>query len=433
MKLNFRRIEMHSFMSFEDEAFDFGQKPEILLVRGKNEDLPNNETNGAGKTNTFAALLYALFGQLYGKIKNENVVNKYASDRDMRVSLQFDVDGQPYRVVRGLAKGKNSYMELYSGDDDVTKSSIAETQDFLEKEIIMCDVQVFMRTILLTSKQTYNFYEMNKADKKEFVERLFDISAFGNMYKAMHRDLLEYEKKILAGQNRLLVLNRQDEEYKSRSAAFAERRDADVRRAEEDLAAAEKRLEELRKVEVKSHAEETAKLKAATAKIDAARRELAQKQAELEEKRHSADLAAYKAKSEADGKQAVLDKNSAIIGKLCGECRTVFKKHYNIDTYEDDIKKLSEKARLLTESASKAADAKKKLQDKNAELDAKRVKIEDAAAKLTERYNQASSRIAAAEGEVIRLEQEGARLRKQENPYKSMIASNAESIKSETA
>ena len=217
MKLNFRRIEMHSFMSFEDEVFDFGGKPEILLVRGRNDDLPNNETNGAGKTNTFAALLYALFGQLYGKIKNENVVNKFAADKDMRLSLTFDVDGSPYRVVRGLNRGKNTYLELYSGNDDITKSTIAETQEFLEKEILVCDVQVFMRTILLTSKQTYNFYEMSKADKKEFVERLFDISAFGDMYKAMHKDLLECEKKILAGQNRLLVLNRQDGEYAQRS------------------------------------------------------------------------------------------------------------------------------------------------------------------------------------------------------------------------
>ena len=132
MKLNFRRVEMHSFMSFEDEAFDFGGRPEMVLVRGRNDDLPNNETNGSGKTNAFAALLYALFGQLYEKIKNENVVNKYAADRDMRVSLEFDVDGDPYRVVRGLNRGKNSYLELYSGGDDITKSTIAETQAFLE-------------------------------------------------------------------------------------------------------------------------------------------------------------------------------------------------------------------------------------------------------------------------------------------------------------
>ena len=49
MKLSFRRLEMRNFMSFEQESFDFGGKPEIVLVRGRNNDLPNNESNGSGK------------------------------------------------------------------------------------------------------------------------------------------------------------------------------------------------------------------------------------------------------------------------------------------------------------------------------------------------------------------------------------------------
>ena len=62
MKLNFRRLEMRNFMSFEQESFDFGGRPEIVLVRGRNNDLPNNESNGSGKTNLWSALLYVLFG-----------------------------------------------------------------------------------------------------------------------------------------------------------------------------------------------------------------------------------------------------------------------------------------------------------------------------------------------------------------------------------
>ena len=118
MKLSFRRLEMRNFMSFEQESFDFGGKPEIVLVRGRNNDLPNNESNGSGKTNLFQALLYVLFGELQSGIKNESVVNKYTGDRDMRLSLEFDVDGTPYRVVRGLNRGKTSFLELYAGDND---------------------------------------------------------------------------------------------------------------------------------------------------------------------------------------------------------------------------------------------------------------------------------------------------------------------------
>ena len=100
----------------------------------------------------------------------------------MRVSLSFEADDAHYRIARGLAKGKTSYLELYEGENDITKSTISETQAFLEKEILRCNAATFSRTMFLTSSQTYNFYEMKKSDKKEFVEQLFDIGVFGDMH-----------------------------------------------------------------------------------------------------------------------------------------------------------------------------------------------------------------------------------------------------------
>ena len=116
----------------------------------------------------------------------------------MRVSLSFEADDAHYRIVRGLAKGKTSYLELYDGENDITKSTISETQAFLEEEILRCNAATFSRTMFLTSSQTYNFYEMKKSDKKEFVEQLFDIGVFGDMHQAIHRDILDADKRILA-------------------------------------------------------------------------------------------------------------------------------------------------------------------------------------------------------------------------------------------
>ena len=43
-----------------------------------------------------------------------------------------------------------------------------------------------------------NFYTLKKADKKEFVEKLFDISIFGDMYNSIHKDLLALDKNIFS-------------------------------------------------------------------------------------------------------------------------------------------------------------------------------------------------------------------------------------------
>ena len=92
-------------------------------------------------------------------------------------------------------------MNLYKidGDEvDITLSTIAETQYFIEKQILHCDMSMFLRTILLTADNTYNFYTLKKADKKEFVEKLFDISIFGDMYNSIHKDLLALDKNIFS-------------------------------------------------------------------------------------------------------------------------------------------------------------------------------------------------------------------------------------------
>lgn len=219
MRLIFKKLEMHSFMPFEDEVFEFDKAPGLTLVKGINHDIPD-ETNGAGKSCTFLALLYALFGEMQDKIKNEHIVNRYARDKDMRVSLSFDAGDLHYRVARGLARGKTAYLELYEGEKDVTKSTIAETQAFLENEILRCNAATFSRTMFLTSNQAYNFYEMKKSDKKEFVEQLFDIGVFGDMHQAIHRDILDADKRMLAMQNRIMVFRRNEAEYAERMAKY---------------------------------------------------------------------------------------------------------------------------------------------------------------------------------------------------------------------
>ena len=83
----------------------------------------------------------------------------------------------------------------------ITKSTIAETRDYFETQILHCDISLFLRTILLTSEQNYNFFNLKKQDKKEFIERLFDIGIFGEMYDKIHKDVLSSDKMIISHQN----------------------------------------------------------------------------------------------------------------------------------------------------------------------------------------------------------------------------------------
>lgn len=49
MKIAFKKLQMHNFMSFADETIDFSRYSGMNLIQGKNNDIPNAR-NGVGKT-----------------------------------------------------------------------------------------------------------------------------------------------------------------------------------------------------------------------------------------------------------------------------------------------------------------------------------------------------------------------------------------------
>ena len=112
MRIDIKRIEIHNFMSFGDEVFDFDKQHGMSLVTGKNFDIPNGK-NGAGKSTLFATLLYGLYGQLSNKVKAENIANRYLDDKEVRVAVYLDLDGKTYKVVSGLNKRAQGYFNLF--------------------------------------------------------------------------------------------------------------------------------------------------------------------------------------------------------------------------------------------------------------------------------------------------------------------------------
>lgn len=430
MRLDFKKIEIHSFMSFEDEVFEFDAHKGVTLIRGLNKDIPE-ETNGAGKTTIFAALTYALFGQTHEDINNKNVVNRYAKDKDMRLVLEFDVDGKRYKIVRGLAKGKQSYLELYMFDEDITKSSIAETQDFIEKELIRCDMSIFLRTVMLTASQDYNFYKMKKADKKDFVEKLFDISVFGDIYQKIHRDILDLDKNIMSRQNRLIVLNRSEDDYKTRMAQHDSARKTKLKTLLESVSAVQKQYDTLKAKEVKANTEETAKLEDAVNKLQEAKSKLQISVNDLSAKNSKIELALHKLAASKENRLSVISKYSELISKLCDDCRPVVSGYYKLDQYEKEVADIDEKSAALSEMFAQNESKRKDTKSKIDKLDTKITEANSKIRTLTEAFNKANRELILLESRISSMNSDIKKTESETNPFVDLYKTNRANIDAE--
>ena len=61
MRIVFKRVELHNFMSFSDEVFEFDKQTGLNLICGKNNDIPGSR-NGVGKSQLFESLCFSLYG-----------------------------------------------------------------------------------------------------------------------------------------------------------------------------------------------------------------------------------------------------------------------------------------------------------------------------------------------------------------------------------
>ena len=97
------RVELSGFLSYaEPTTLDLGDLPAAVIVG----------PNGAGKTSLVEALLWSLFGKGRGRSPDVFVS---AGKTECRVTFDFTLEGQEYRVIRerSLHAGGKSYLGLF--------------------------------------------------------------------------------------------------------------------------------------------------------------------------------------------------------------------------------------------------------------------------------------------------------------------------------
>lgn len=435
MRIEFKRIEMSNFMSFESEVFDFAAQDGMTLVQGVNNDFPGQK-NGAGKTTAFLSLFYALFGEMPGKMKNENIINRQASSRDLRVVLWLDVDGTSYKIARSITK-KASALELKklgaSGEEeDITKSSIAETQEMIESDILKCDPAIFLRTILLTADQNYNFYLLKKAEKKEFVEKLFDIGVFEDIWKLVHRDILDLSKDILAKQSYLMGLSKSVDDYTEKLESYKAEHETKLKMLNESVKSAEADLEKRRSAVVSSNDAVVKKIEDAIEKLDEKVAGFRRRQMEVVQKISKCDLGIHKLKTGKAASEKTVAKHAEVLEKLCDDCKTVFKNYYSLDTCMKDISEANEKIAKLNAASSK-------LQGEKKSLDAAIADDESMVSKLRAKLREVNAKVSDARAALARLESRAESLRSdlakakaEKNPWLEMLEDSKKKISEKT-
>jgi len=179
--VEFKKMEFKNFLSYGSASTSFSFEKGLHTIVGK---------NGRGKSSIIDALSFVLYGQPYRNIRIPELVNRI-NGKKCEVSLEFEVNGHSYKIMRGLKPTKFSLKKDDNELDLLSSKKLTQTE--IDK-IIGADYRLFRQVIALSLNASKPFLSLNPAEKRSIIDTIFNIDVFGEMTKNVKNDIAE--KKV---------------------------------------------------------------------------------------------------------------------------------------------------------------------------------------------------------------------------------------------
>ncbi len=205
--LKFKKVTARNFLSIgnvEQSVELTGNN--LTLILGENKDLGGSDAgsrNGVGKSTLNNLISYALFGNAISAIKLDNLINR-TNEKNMSVTLEFEVSGVNYRIVRGR---KPNILKLFIDDneqvssEDEAQGENKQTQAAIE-QIIRMSHTMFQHIIGLNSYTT-PFLSMKVSEQREVIEQLLGITLLSEKAEAIKELVKETKDAIKSEEYRI--------------------------------------------------------------------------------------------------------------------------------------------------------------------------------------------------------------------------------------
>jgi DNA repair exonuclease SbcCD ATPase subunit len=168
--IHFQKIEFKNFLSTGNHSTSIElDRDTTTLVVG---------SNGAGKSTFLDALTFSLFGKPFRKINKPQLVNSI-NEKDCLVTVEFNVNGVQWKVVRGIKPNK---FEIWKdGKLNDQDASAVDQQKWLEQNVLKMNYKSFTQIVILGSSTFVPFMQLTSTNRREVIEDLLDIKIFSAM------------------------------------------------------------------------------------------------------------------------------------------------------------------------------------------------------------------------------------------------------------
>jgi len=196
--IQFNEIEIEGFRSIVSPFVFNLNKPGLNMLKG---------INGSGKTSTFEALVWGLFGTNLKETNQDSLITwaeiRPSTFAGTHVGITFIADNSTFYVSRNMkykkeVLGVKGEDYLFLAKDGVMLGDFrnkAETQQEIQR-ILGVDVKTFMNSIIF-AQRAVKLVESDNKDKRELFETLFETEWVGNLKVKCDEDIKLWESNLL--------------------------------------------------------------------------------------------------------------------------------------------------------------------------------------------------------------------------------------------
>lgn len=425
--ITFCSIKIKNFMSVRDEVvFDYRDLTGLTYVYGDNKDNPG-ATNGSGKSATILyALLVALFGKTINNINNAYLFNRQASSKE-KGYIELDLiknSSDHYKIFVELKPNKAKTVCslnfcLYRDDEDITKSTKAETMKFIEDEILGCSFEVFKNTVVMSSSNILNFFEMPRRIKNEYLQGIFSLSALAGAYSIAVQKMNQSKKEVKDLSDSLLSVNSYLEKLIDQDKSEDESTKIQLKNLNEELVTEQKNLESLLNKKI-----EQTVIKDYDKKVEFIERydELLETKRKIESSLKKIRSTMVDIKSSIKADKIILSNHKDVLDIICEDCLVKVNKLYRLDEINSEISELTEKYEDLKQKEEKLETNLEKAQKLLSKISDVKIELNEVKNKELA-YKQS---IKSSENVIQSIEKRIEFVKSHKNPFKELIASQKE-------
>jgi DNA repair exonuclease SbcCD ATPase subunit len=165
-----QKLSLENFRSHKKTEFEFAEGNNVLIG-----------ISGSGKSSVLDAICFALYGNTpklqARKLKVADLImDKPTPEDEAKITLNFELSGKNYEIIRILSKTKPTYAELRI-DGALKATSTTQVTEITERAL-KANFELFSKIIYSEQNQLDYFLTVQKGDRMAKIDELLKLQKF---------------------------------------------------------------------------------------------------------------------------------------------------------------------------------------------------------------------------------------------------------------